>query len=247
VETYRTEEEQVEALRRWWDENGRSTLAAVALALVAGFGWQGWQQHREEQLESASVVYETLLEATRVAAESGDYSTSRHLAESIKADYSGSAYAGFAALHLARMAVMEDNLATAEEELRWLLTTGPDEEIALLAELRLARVVAARGDLQGGLAILKAVSPGAYGSAYAEAQGDIYQLLGDTEQARESYQSAVTLAAASGVGASESLQLKLQSLNPVTPRASSMANNQEVAPESITNEAGFPDAVDAGE
>jgi len=110
VDTYRTEEEQVEALRRWWDENGRSTLAAVALALVAGFGWQGWQEHREEQLESASVVYETLLEATRVAAESGDYSTRRHLAESNKADYSGPAYAGFAALHTARQAGRSDAL-----------------------------------------------------------------------------------------------------------------------------------------
>ena len=38
MESYRTEEEQVEALKRWWDENGRSTMTAVVLALVAGFG-----------------------------------------------------------------------------------------------------------------------------------------------------------------------------------------------------------------
>ena len=35
MEAYRTEEEQVEALQRWWDENGRSTILAVVVALAA--------------------------------------------------------------------------------------------------------------------------------------------------------------------------------------------------------------------
>ena len=34
MEEYRTEEEQVEALRRWWNENGRSTIVAIIVALA---------------------------------------------------------------------------------------------------------------------------------------------------------------------------------------------------------------------
>ena len=49
MEPYNTEEEQVEALRRWWDENGRSTIAAIVIALAAGFGWQAWQKHDQGQ------------------------------------------------------------------------------------------------------------------------------------------------------------------------------------------------------
>ncbi len=39
----RTEEEQVEALKDWWKENGRSLLLGVALALAIVFGWKGWE------------------------------------------------------------------------------------------------------------------------------------------------------------------------------------------------------------
>ena len=44
MESYRTEEEQVEALRRWWNENGRSTLFVIVVVLAGTFGWQGWQR-----------------------------------------------------------------------------------------------------------------------------------------------------------------------------------------------------------
>ena len=37
MEQYRTEEEQVEALKKWWEENGRSTIVAVIVALGLGF------------------------------------------------------------------------------------------------------------------------------------------------------------------------------------------------------------------
>lgn len=218
METYRTEEEQVEALRRWWDENGRSTLFAIVLAVGAGFGWQAWQQQQQKQAETASLRYEELLQAVQLAGDDKQLATIRHLAEGLKKDHSGSAYAGFAALHLARLAVMEDDLAAAEEELRWVLTAKPAEEVRMLAELRLARVVAARGNLDGSLEILLVDETGAYEPAYAEARGDIYQQLGEREKAIEAYQAALALAAASGGGAGDSLQLKLQALTPVPAR-----------------------------
>ena len=40
---YETEEEQIEALKDWWRENGNSLLIGVAVALVAVFGFRGWQ------------------------------------------------------------------------------------------------------------------------------------------------------------------------------------------------------------
>lgn len=218
MENYRTEEEQVEALRKWWDENGRSTLLAIVLAVGAGFGWQAWQQQQETLAETASLRYEELLEAVQSGADEDQLATIRHLAGGLKEDYSGSTYAGFAALHLARLAVMEDDLVTAESELRWVLTAKPSDEVRLLAQLRLARVIAAQGNLQAALDILNAGDAGSYEPAYEEARGDIYLQLGQRDKAVESYQAASTLAAASGGGAGNSLQLKLQSLTPVAPR-----------------------------
>jgi predicted negative regulator of RcsB-dependent stress response len=39
VEIYDTEEEQVEALKRWWKENGQATLAGLVLGIIVILGW----------------------------------------------------------------------------------------------------------------------------------------------------------------------------------------------------------------
>jgi len=223
VESYRTEEEQVEALRKWWDENGRSTLLAIALALGVGFGWQGWQKHQVNMAGEASASYDAMLDAVRNTATDEDVSTVRHLAEGIKADYPGTTYAQFAALHLARLAMLEDQPDVAEAELRWVLTSNPEDEIRILTELRLARVKAAQGNPQGGLEILKSATPGAYEAAFLEAEGDMYLQLDQTAQAISAYEQATALAAAAGVGASAALQQKLGALTPIAARESADA------------------------
>jgi predicted negative regulator of RcsB-dependent stress response len=70
VEQYRTEEEQVEALRRWWNENGKSTVAVIVIALAAGLGWQAWQRESGNQREQASDLYQALLRANDTPAPS---------------------------------------------------------------------------------------------------------------------------------------------------------------------------------
>jgi predicted negative regulator of RcsB-dependent stress response len=220
VDTFRTEEEQVEALRRWWDDNGRSTLFAIIVAVGAGFGWQGWQQQQLQEAESASITYQELLEATGQEPGESQRATIQHLAQELKSNHAGSTYAQFASLHLARLAVVEGELETAEQELRAVLTMNPPDEVRMLAELRLARVVAAGGDPEAGMEILAAAKAGAYEPAYAEARGDMHMQLGQENLARVAYQSAAELAAAAGSGASASLQLKLQTLLPVPARQS---------------------------
>ena len=38
-----SEEEQIEAFKRWWAENGLQMIAAVVLIVGGYFGWQFWQ------------------------------------------------------------------------------------------------------------------------------------------------------------------------------------------------------------
>ena len=44
-----SEEEQIEAFKRWWAENGLQTLLSIVLVVGGYFGWQGWQQHQQDQ------------------------------------------------------------------------------------------------------------------------------------------------------------------------------------------------------
>ena len=225
MDTYGTEEEQVEALKRWWQENGRSTVIAIVLALVAGFGWQGWQSYDEGQQQAASDLYQALLQSM-AGAQEGEVESSAviELADQLKQTHMGSTYAQFAALHLARMAVENGDLARAEAELRWVLSkAGKGSDIARVTELRLARVLAAGGDSDQALSILAGASDNPYQASYEAARGDILLGLGREAEAREAYTRASNLATAEAPQARlPMLEQKLQSLNPVPERALEM-------------------------
>jgi predicted negative regulator of RcsB-dependent stress response len=192
VDSYRTEEEQLEVLKRWWRENGTSTLLAVALALAVVFGWQAWRNHQASQQEAASAVYQNLLAAVEgegSAMSSEQRATALHLADTLRKEYPDSAYASFAALFQARFAVVDKDLEGAEQALRWVVKQKASDQLAHVATLRLARVLAARGEFDAALALL-ADSPAGFGAAYAEARGDIHTLAGHPQQALEAYQQA---------------------------------------------------------
>jgi predicted negative regulator of RcsB-dependent stress response len=230
VEQYRTEEEQVEAVRRWWNEYGRSTIAAVVIALAAGFGWQAWQANQERQSAQASDLYQALLRSIEKMDPSAPTPEGIELAEQIKRDYGDTAYAQFAALHLAAMSVNKGELAAAQAQLEWVQSkAAADSDVARIARQRLARVLAAAGDTEQALKMLAAADPGPYGASYAVAQGDILLGAGKQEEAREAYSRALEMAATAGQGVNlPMLQQKLQSLTPVPPRALEAAG--EAAP-----------------
>ncbi len=218
MESYRTEEEQVEMLRRWWQENGRSTIAAIILALGVGFGWQAWKQYQQQGRESASAAYQQVLQAMGAPGlTAAQESEAVRLAEQLKTDFPASTYARFAALQLARAAVVRGDLAQAQTQLRWVLGAAPaDSDEALVARMRLARVLAAAGDSAQALEVLDAGEPGSYAAAYAMARGDILLAGGQRDAAREAYEAAVLLANEGGQGPDLAvLQQKLQALTPV--------------------------------
>ncbi len=201
MEPYRTEEEQVEALRRWWNENGRSTIVAIILALGVGFGYQGWKDYRQNQADGASDLYQRMLQVFSAPALSPEQQQiAVQLAEQLKADYGGSTYAQFAALQLARVAVDRSDLAEAQAQLRWVLgKADKGSDVERIAQLRLARVLAASGETEQALAILGQGGEGPYQASYAVARGDILLAAGRDDEARDAYTAALSLAAEDGL------------------------------------------------
>ena len=120
-------------------------------------------------------------------------------AEQLKSEFGSTTYAQFAALHLAALAVNEGKLPDAEAQLRWVLgKADKGSDIAQVAQLRLARVLAASGATDQALAILAEAEPGAYGASYAAAKGDILLAAGRNDEARDAYSLAVASAAGGG-------------------------------------------------
>jgi predicted negative regulator of RcsB-dependent stress response len=126
------------------------------------------------------------------------------------------------------VAVGANDLDTAQAELRWVLgKADKGSDVARLAQLRLARVLAASGEPEQALTILDQGGEGPYKASYAVARGDILLSMGRSGEASESYAAALTLVSA-GEGAGLDLvavQQKLQALNPRPARATLAAGS----------------------
>jgi predicted negative regulator of RcsB-dependent stress response len=211
VDNYRTEEEQVEALKRWWQENGRSMITSVVVAIGLGLGWNYWQANREAALENASFSYQQMLQRLSQGTPA-DIATARQEAEMLLAEHSDTPYAQFAALHLARLLVTEGNAEEAEEKLRWVVAEA-DGETQAIAQMRLARVLAERGATEEALDMLVAGQGGELAASFAIARGDVLLAAGRDDEARLAYDAALAVLDPSQP-VPESLQEKISYLNP---------------------------------
>lgn len=191
MDSYKTDDEQIEALRTWWKENGKSTVLGVVLALGGFFGWQAWQDSRTASAEDASNLYQGMLEADVQATENAEQkATARRLAQSLKKDFSNTAYANFAGLYLAKYAAQEGDWAAAEQELKAVLGNNPEKHIAIQAKIGLAQVALAKEQYTQALTKLKIAEPLAYKPLIEELRGDIYYAQQNYSAALSAYESA---------------------------------------------------------
>lgn len=186
---YDTEEEQVEALKRWWKENGQATITGVVIGVALILGWNFWQNYKRDQALQASALYEQLL----TAVEQGKDESAEKIAERIQEQYRGSAYSTYANLIKAKIKVQQNDLDAAGQILG-AATTSAGTELSHVARLRLIRILLAKGEYEQGLQLIAEVDPGemaGFAGAYDELKGDLYVALNRPGEARTAYQSAL--------------------------------------------------------
>jgi predicted negative regulator of RcsB-dependent stress response len=191
-----SDEEQLEVLKNWWDENGTSLVITVVVTLGAIFGYRGWEENAIQAGELASAVYEDLVVATDNITTSGSDEALRmtavSLGETLKADHGDTTYAVFAAMRLAKVAVARNELDLALEELRWALDHVPELHLETTIRVRLSRVYIGLKDPTSAMTLLVNHQPASGQVAlFEEAKGDIFHSLGNFGKAREAYQKAL--------------------------------------------------------
>ena len=225
--TDKTEEEQVEALKNWWDENGTQLLIGIVFVLAGVFGYRYWQSSTQETAEAASSLYEDLVQVASIGPfdqlSDEDRATAEFVAQQLQTDYKDTTYAHFASLHMAKLAVDDGDLDSAEAALRWSLDNGVDKVVSPIVNERLARVLFAKEDYEGALAQLDKAEAGAHQRSFEELRGDIYTAMDRSEDARAAYDRA--LAAAENPNSFPYLQMKLHDI--ADPKKSISAETEE--------------------
>ncbi len=187
MSTYQTEEEQVEAIKKWWKENGKSVIAGIVLGFAIIGGWQGWQVYERNQGESASLMFDSMRQAVRTGQLDKAIDDGKHLI----GEHSGSAYASFAGLELARLAYDRDEKAVARDHLQWVADSASDPAVRETARLRLGRLLLDMNELSALQSLLGQTALAAYQGEFSALRGDMERAQGNEEAAREAYQEAL--------------------------------------------------------
>jgi predicted negative regulator of RcsB-dependent stress response len=210
----RTDEEQAEALKKWWADKGIGVVTSIAVVAAGWFGWGAWQNNQQQTGEAASAVYSQLVELSAQPIASQDAvakAEMQALAEQLKSEYSSTTYADFGSLFIARFAVDAGDYDSAVTELSALIARADEGPIKYTAQARLAAILVQQEKLDDALAIVANIPDPAYAPQFEETRGDALFLKGDKAAAREAYLRA--LAAAQELGINHpALQRKADSL-----------------------------------
>lgn len=183
---YESEEQQVEALKKWWEENGRSVILGVVIGAGAIGGWQWWGSHKLATAQDASDTYAATLSA--LSEEEGDVVEAAALA---KSEHGDTLYAVMASLAAARGLVEKNDLAGAVTQLQWAVENAEQPDVAVISKIRLARVLGATGDIDAALAMLPTDAAAVFTGLIEEVRGDLYVAKGESDLARSAYQAAL--------------------------------------------------------
>jgi len=196
------EQEQLDELKTWWKQYGNLVTGIVVAAALAMVAWQGWNWWQRSQAAQAGVAYAQLEQA--VAAH--DAQRTNEMAGELIDKFSGTAYAGLAALLSAKVQADAGDLKTAKLQLAWAAEHAKDQGLRDLARLRLGAVLLDEKAYAAALQQLAAEPVAPFAPRYAEERGDILAAEGKTADAQAAYAAALAKLDAEKGAADQSLQ-----------------------------------------
>ena len=202
MELYDTEEQQVEAIKEWWKENGKAVILGGVIGLGALFGWRYYQDSVIAAKDAASQSYSVAIEALT---EKGTEASAT--VQSFIDGNKDTEYAALAALQLAKAQIDAGDIDAALTQLEWAKANSSDETLAPLVTFRIARVLAEKGELDKALSELASIKADSWTGRVAELKGDLLLRKGDKDGAYTAYTEAQQ-----AKDASQALQMKLDDL-----------------------------------
>ncbi len=201
MEQFATEEQQVEAIKRFWKEHGTAIIVGAALGLGGLWGWRYYSEAQIESKEQASVAYQNAVES--FGTDGSDAKVDAFINE-----HKDSGYASIASLLAAKQAADAGDLDAAASHLNTVVTFAENDELKALAATRLARVQIEMNQLDAALSTLSNITIDAFAAEVSELKGDVFQQQKKYDDARLAYSNALEKNANNPL-----LQMKLDNLS----------------------------------
>lgn len=186
---YETEEQQLEALKKWWHANGISTIIGLIVGIAVILGFNYWQDYKKAQSEQASALYAQLIKTAQSDKKEG----ADTLAERVQTQFAHSDYAAYSGFMQAKLKIEKNDIAGAKQLLEKIAASS-NKELSNIAKIRLVRLMLANRDYEQGLKLINEVDPASnakFEGNYDELVGDLYVALGRFDQARTAYKKAI--------------------------------------------------------
>ncbi|MEY0233765.1 YfgM family protein [Providencia manganoxydans] len=181
MEVYTNENDQVDAIKRFFANNGVALVVGLVLGVGAVFGWNYWQSHKTNVLQESAQKFENVSTQLHSGSAQGIEAAQKFAAET------NDVYSAMIGLELAQVAVDKGDLAMAEKSLVNALDKAKTEDMADLINLRLARVQLALGNADAALASIGNIKAKSWQAAAQDVRGDALLQKGDIAGAKAAY------------------------------------------------------------
>lgn len=181
------EQEQLSAMKAWWDKYGNIITTVVGVIAVAVLAWQGWSWYQRSQSEKATAVYAEAF----LAAQNGDAAKLQQAANQLTNDFPGHLQASLAALLAAKSDIDKNDAKSARLKLTWVVDHSKEVLVKDLARLRLSALLLDEKSYDDALKQLEGGVTQELAPRFAELRGDVLVEQNKIDAAKSAYKQAL--------------------------------------------------------
>lgn len=195
MSVYMTEEEQIEAIKKWWKQYSGMITILLSVILIIFSAYKYWIWHDDKISQQASSAYENLM----LALSNQDNKKVKSFANQLITDYSQTVYADVARLTLAKLDVGHARYSDAQTELRYVAKHSKMDALKDVAKIRLARLLVADKSYDAALSELETIKNTTYLPVVSEVKGDIFTATDRDSEALIAYRDALKALQVDGI------------------------------------------------
>ncbi|MCQ8228635.1 MULTISPECIES: YfgM family protein [Pantoea] len=205
MEVYSNENEQVDALRQFFANNGKFLAVGVIIGIAALGGWRFWSSHQEGTDKAASAEYQQLTSAMQADKPDSLQAVATFASEN------NNTYGALASLDLAKQYVETNQLDKAITLLQSGLKDTKDANLQAVINLRLARIQLQQSQADAALSTLNNVKGDGWTAIVADIRGEALLSKGDKQGARDAWSKGAESQASPAL--KQMLQMKMNNLS----------------------------------